>query len=58
MSWAENLMTSNSQPRARSPSSRDPDWNKVVEKGLVGAITCGLIALIVGALSLFKKKKG
>jgi hypothetical protein len=33
------------------------DWNKVVEKGIVGAITGGLIALIFGVLSIFKKKK-
>ena len=58
MSWAESVMTSNSQPPARSPGSRGLDWNRIMEKGLVGAIIGGLIALIAGALSLFKKKKG
>lgn len=37
MSWAEGVMASNSQPPAKSPG-RGIDWNKVMEKGLVGAI--------------------
>ena len=57
-SWAENVMGSNTQPPARSSGVRGMDWNKVIEKGIVGAITGGLFALIFGVLSIFKKKKG
>ena len=57
MSWAESVMASNSQPPARSPG-RGIDWNKVIEKGLVGAIVGGLVALLAGAASFFKRKKG
>jgi hypothetical protein len=56
-SWAEDVMGSNTQPPAHSSGGRGMDWNKVVEKGIVGAITGGLIALIFGVLSIFKKKK-
>jgi len=58
MKWAESVMAGNSQPPAKSPGGRGFDWNKVMEKGLVGAITGGFIALIFGAFSLFKRKKG
>lgn len=54
MSWAESVMASNSQPPAKSPG-RGIDWNKVMEKGLVGAIVGALLA---GAASFFKRKKG
>ena len=58
MNWAESVMASNSQPPARSPG-RGIDWNKVMEKGLVGAIVgVGLVALLAGADSFFKRKKG
>ena len=53
-SWAESVMASNSQPPAKSPG-RGIEWNKVIEKGLVGAIIGGLLA---GAASFFKRKKG
>ena len=56
-SWAESVMASNSQPPAKSPG-RGIEWNKVIEKGLVGAIIGGLFALLVGAASFFKRKKG
>lgn len=56
-SWAEKVMDSNTQPPARSSGGRGMDWNKVIEKGIVGAITGGLFALIFGVLSLFKKRK-
>lgn len=57
ISWAEKVMVSNTQPPARSSGGRGMDWNKVFEKGIVGAITGGLIALIFGVLSIFKKRK-
>ncbi len=56
-SWAEKVMVSNTQPPARSSGGRGMDWNKVFEKGIIGAITGGLIALIFGVLSIFKKRK-
>jgi hypothetical protein len=55
--WAESVMSSNSQPPAKSPG-RGIDWNKVMEKGLVGAVVGGLFALLASAASLFKRKKG
>ncbi len=58
INWAENVMVSNTQPPAKSPSGRGFDWGKVMEKGLVGAIIGGLIALIAGAFSVFKRKNG
>jgi len=58
MKWAESVMASNSQPPAKSPSGSGFNWNKVMEKGFIGAITGGLIALVIGVLSKFKRKKG
>lgn len=55
--WAESVISSNSQPPAKSPG-RGIDWDKVMEKGLVGAVVGGLFALLAGAASLFKRKKG
>lgn len=56
MSWAESVMASNSQPPAKSPG-RGYDWNKIMEKGLVGAIVGGLFALLSGAAAFFKRNK-
>lgn len=56
-SWAENVMISNIQPPTRSSDGRGMDWNKVFERGILGAIIGGLIALIFGVLSIFKKRK-
>ena len=58
MNWAERVMAGNSQPPAKSPRGRRIDWKQVMEKGFVGAIIGGLIALIAVALSAIKKKKG
>jgi len=55
--WVEQIMNSNTQPPARSSGGHGMDWNKVIEKGVVGAITGGLIALIFGVLSSLKKRK-
>jgi hypothetical protein len=55
--WAEKIMTSNPQPPAGSSGSRGMDWHKVFKKGVVGAIMGGLIGLIVGMFSIFKRKK-
>ncbi len=55
--WAEKVMDSNTQPPARSSGGRGINWSKVLEKGIVGAVTGGLIALIFGILSIFKKRK-
>lgn len=57
MNWAESVMASNSQPPAKSPG-RGINWDKVLEKGLVGAIVGGLFALLAGAASFIKRKKG
>lgn len=56
-SWAANVMDTNAQPPPSSPGRHGLDWDKVIEKGIVGAITGGLIALIFGVLSIFKKRK-
>jgi hypothetical protein len=56
--WAGSVMASNSEPPARSSGGRGMDWNRVIEKGIVGAIIGGLMALIFGVFSRFKKKKG
>lgn len=55
--WAEQVMNINAQPPAKSSGGRGLDWNKVIEKGIVGAVSGGLIALIIGVLSIFRKKK-
>jgi len=55
--WAERVMASNAQPPAQSSGGRGMNWDKVIEKGIVGAITGGLIALMIGVLSIFKRKK-
>lgn len=55
--WAEKTMDSNTQPPTRSSGGRRMEWNKIIEKGIGGAVIGGLIALILGALSLFRKKK-
>lgn len=54
--WAEAVMASNAQPPSHSSGDRGINWSKVLEKGIVGAIAGGLIALIFGVLSRFKKK--
>jgi len=56
MSWAESVMERNSQPPFHSPGG-GIDWSQVMEKGLVGAIAGGLLALLAGAASRFKRKK-
>jgi hypothetical protein len=56
--WTSMVMASNSQPPSRSSGSLSMDWNKVFEKGIIGAIAGGLIALIFGVFSRLKKKKG
>ena len=57
-SWAERVMEENSPPPEESPRSGGIDWDKVMEKGLIGAILGALFALIMGGLWRFKKKKG
>lgn len=56
--WAESVMASNSQPPAKSRNGSGFDWSEVMEKGLIGAITGGFIALIIGVISKSKRKKG
>jgi len=55
-SWAEKVMDRNTKPPTHS-SSGEIDWNNAFEKGIVGVITGGLIALIFGVLSFFRKRK-
>jgi hypothetical protein len=55
--WTEKIMASNPQPPAGSSGSRGMDWRKVLTKGVGGAILGGLIALILGVFSIFKRKK-
>jgi hypothetical protein len=54
--WTGMVMESNTQPPSRSSGRRGFDWGKVIEKGIVGAIVGGLIALVLVVFSRFKKK--
>lgn len=54
--WARMVMESNSQPPSKTPGSGGFDWSRILEKGIVGAIIGGLIALMFGIFSSFKKK--
>jgi hypothetical protein len=51
ITWSERVMSSNSQPPAKSPS-RGLDWRKIVIAGIMG----GLVALSSGA-SFYKRRK-
>lgn len=55
--WVERIMASNAQPPTQSSGVYKVDWNRIIEKGIVGAITATLIALISGVISIFRKKK-
>ncbi len=55
--WAERVMGGNAQPPTQSSGGRGINWRKVMEKSVGGAIAGGLIALVLGALSIFKRKK-
>lgn len=55
--WSEQIMASNSQPPTKTSVGRGIDWNKVIEKVIVGTVLGGLFSLIIGVLSIFKKKK-
>jgi hypothetical protein len=50
-------MAYNSQPPTKSPASHGIDWGKAKEKFLVGGVTGGLVAFIVGVLSIIKRRK-
>ena len=50
-------MASNAQPPARLSGGHGINWDKVIEKGIVGAITGGLIVLIFGVFSIYRRKK-
>lgn len=54
--WTEMVMASNSKPPFLSSDNRGIDWSKVFEKGIIGAIAGGLITLVFGVFSRFKKK--
>ncbi len=56
--WAESVMAVNGPPPATSSGGRTFDWGKVMEKGLVGAVAGGLIALFFGVVSRLQRKKG
>lgn len=55
-SWEEKILKSNTRPPEKSPAGRGVDWSRVVEKGIIGAILGGLIALMFSIFSRFKKK--
>jgi hypothetical protein len=46
--WAEMIMKSNALPPSRSPGYGNFDWSRFIERGIVGAITGGFIAVIFG----------
>lgn len=56
MEWAESVMASNSQPLQKSPSNRGFNRKKIFEKALAWGIIGGLIALITGAVTIFKRR--
>ena len=53
--WASMVMERNALPPSRS-SGGGFDWGRVFDKGIVGAIIGGLLALLIGVFSRFKKK--
>lgn len=55
--WAEEVMASNSQPPTGSSARRGINWGEVLGKTIGGAVIGGLIALILGLISFFKRKK-
>lgn len=55
--WTERIIVDNVQPPKRSLGSRGINWYVVMEKSIVGAITGGLIALIIVGFSILKKRK-
>ena len=55
--WSEQSINSNPQPPEKSNGGGGFDLKSILYKGLVGAVTGGLIALIFGVLSFFKKKE-
>jgi hypothetical protein len=55
--WAGIVMAGNSQPPSQSSDSGGFDWNRVLEKALIGAIVGGLMGLFAALFSRSKKKK-
>jgi len=65
--WVDQILSTNlaqgrpTQTAIRSSKSSGFDWNRVIAKGIVGAIIGGFLALIVGAIyglkRLFGKRK-
>jgi hypothetical protein len=55
--WAEEVMESNTQPPSHSPVRKNIDWSSVLEKGILGAVVGGLVALFLGVYSRFRKKE-
>jgi len=54
--WSESVLASNSEPPSKSPRKGIFDWGKIMEKGLIGGVAGGLIALIMGAITFLKRK--
>lgn len=55
--WAERIIKNNTQPPSNSPGNGGIDWERVIEKGIAGAIIGGLIVLLSSFFSRSKKKK-
>ena len=55
--WAESVITSNAQPPSQSSGGHGINWENVIMKSIGGAIAGGSIALFLGILSIFKRKK-
>lgn len=62
--WIDQILSANiaqgslTQPAYRSASASGFDWHRVIEKGIVGAIVGGLLALIVGVIKGSKRMTG
>ena len=54
--WVETIVKNNTPPPSNSSGGGGFDWDRVIEKAIIGGIIGGLIGLLLKLLSRFKKK--
>jgi hypothetical protein len=54
--WAEKIVSSNPDAPVKSTGIGGIDWRRVILKGITGGISGGIIALLIGMATFFKKK--